>query len=215
MFYSKKKQPNRELGEYNEKSIVPEDWLTLGLAAGTITALSFPISGAPKLVFPCADLGGRPDGTFLVSHHENEKRGRIARCPYGDPGDVIWLRERWAQGSVDGRVWHYLAGGRSPEIDADIKWMRRQTMPRWAARIVLTVHERRVHRLHELTEAEATAHGFAATDKLSALDGFQREWNKEHPTDRWENNPWVWRLDVHLGWPESSGPRPQAERART
>lgn len=137
MFYSKKKLPNRELGEYNEKSITPDDWLTLGLAAGRITALSFPILGAPKLVFPCADLEGKPDGTFLVSHYENEKRGRIVRCPYGDPGDVIWVRERWAQGPEDGRVWHYLAGGRTREVDTGIKWMRRQTMPRWPRALFL------------------------------------------------------------------------------
>ncbi|MDN4066116.1 hypothetical protein, partial [Ralstonia solanacearum] len=64
MFYSKKKQPNRELGEYNEKSLTPDDWLTQGLAAGRITALLLPITGAPLLVFPCADLEGKPDGTY-------------------------------------------------------------------------------------------------------------------------------------------------------
>ncbi|WP_341929711.1 hypothetical protein [Methyloversatilis discipulorum] len=96
------------------------------------------------------------------------------RCPYGQPGDRLWVREafsgphcmdatdecvavqpsKWGEGS---RIW-YWADGNPTHGD----WTRPRPsihMPRWASRILLEVTAVRVERLQDISEADAMAEG--------------------------------------------------------
>lgn len=95
-------------------------------------------------------------------------------CPYGKPGDRLWVREafsgphcmdatdecvavrpsKWGEGS---RIW-YWADGNPTHGD----WTRPRPsihMPRWASRILLEVTAVRVERLQDISEADAKAEG--------------------------------------------------------
>lgn len=102
------------------------------------------------------------------------------RCPYGAPGDRLWVRETWAayrcsvhgecdlvegppsaMRADDGIGWVdqgdvvYAADGEShPE-----RWRSSIHMPRWASRILLEVVSVRVERLREITEYDAVREG--------------------------------------------------------
>ena len=102
-------------------------------------------------------------------------------CPYGQPGDRLWVRETWAPFGdyvlfrADGE--EYLStcetpGGGYPEncrhhpgceaCTAEgtlIKWRPSIHMPRWASRITLKIKSIRVERVHDITEADAVAEG--------------------------------------------------------
>nr|WP_262417238.1 hypothetical protein [Pseudomonas sp. SH10-3B] len=111
-----------------------------------------------------------------------------APCPYGKPGDRLWVREtftiessRWADDPYspphkDGRPtqryeddkWdqpHYKATDAEPELwydDRDspgCRWKPSIHMPRWASRILLEITDVRVERLQDITEEQAKAEG--------------------------------------------------------
>lgn len=112
-------------------------------------------------------------------------------CPYGQPGDRLWVKESYLPG---GNI-SYRAD--SPG-DGTVKmsWKSGRFMPRWASRITLEITEVRVQRLQEITNRDAVAEGVEYD--LSKPDGaplsrFNKLWDsingKKHP---WKSNPWVW-----------------------
>jgi len=77
----------------------------------------------------------------------------IAKCPYGQPGDRLWVRETHRQ--VSGPDWgehqrgspiEYRADGENPTGLSDIRWRSPLHMPRWASRIDLEIVAVRVER---------------------------------------------------------------------
>jgi len=111
-------------------------------------------------------------------------------CPYGQPGDRLWVKETWCTGAKldskspkaierqcrDAGYKHgaccpvrYLADGHATQWgdrDADDfgTWGKTRVsihMPRWASRITLEVNSVRVERLQDISEADAIAEGIA------------------------------------------------------
>ncbi len=98
-------------------------------------------------------------------------------CPYGEPGDRLWVRETWGDCSPDadalvGTKWdkpwyradadtYGLLGhdGDGAVYVEDVKWRPSIHMPRWASRITLEVTAVRIERLQDISEADAFAEG--------------------------------------------------------
>lgn len=71
------------------------------------------------------------------------------RCPYGQPGDHLWVRETWAMNRLldvppshvghgeDGLWWKADHSGFRPLNAKPGRWLAPVTMPRWASRITL------------------------------------------------------------------------------
>ena len=109
------------------------------------------------------------------------------RCPYGEPGDRLYVRESWAvhsmpfEGHGTGYVLEYLADGETREILFDgrvrpsppedgsrLAWCMRVAdrggrpsihMPRWASRLTLDVLDVRAERLQEITGEDVLLEG--------------------------------------------------------
>jgi hypothetical protein len=120
----------------------------------------------------------RPDGAWVLQSRDGSTnlnvRTKPLLCPYGQPGDRLWVREafsgahcmgaappsKWGRSS---RLW-YWADGNPTTGD----WTRPKPgihMPRWASRILLEVTELRVQRLQEINEADAVAEGLTFSAK--------------------------------------------------
>ena len=107
-------------------------------------------------------------------------------CPYGQPGDRLWVRETWGvfdrstdwveDGQPTPYEIDYAIGYRADGEDSkDVEWMdapaeHRQLlddnrwrpsihMPRWASRITLEVTEVRAQRVQDTTDEDALAEG--------------------------------------------------------
>lgn len=144
-------------------------------------------------------------------------------CPYGQPGDRLWVRETWAAPhSEDGRPpraiqcdqmrIHYLAS----ESRGGLVWRPSIHMPRWASRITLEITSVRVERLWEVSEADAVSEGVGS---ITVSDGGESRWvNYNQPESKgcsfgdarssyrslweeingqgsWDLNPWVWVVE--------------------
>ena len=91
------------------------------------------------------------------------------RCPYGAPGDRLWVRETFAK--IDGQTqpWietdyraSYTDGDRlGDRLGIKKRWTPAIHMPRVASRIALEVSGVRVERLQEISEADAVAEGLS------------------------------------------------------
>lgn len=79
-------------------------------------------------------------------------------CPYGQPGDFLWIRETWAESPyvVDDII--YKADGVRYEA-LKPKWKPSIFMPKAAARIWRRITDIRVERVQDISEADAQAEG--------------------------------------------------------
>jgi hypothetical protein len=121
--------------------------------------------------------------TGWVVKYKNLELWLPRKCPFGKPGDIIWVREKWrkycpvdANGytNYDTQIIEFAADNPPliDEIDADgfrvfkkdgsekfISWRPSIYMPKSAARIWLQVEDIRVERVQDITEEDAEAEG--------------------------------------------------------
>ncbi|WP_186191104.1 hypothetical protein [Burkholderia gladioli] len=114
------------------------------------------------------EFAGRDDLDAILRRFPNQKG-----CPYGEPGDRLWIRETWAQPApLDPGQTVYRADYPAC-VPADfenippaesISWKPSIHMPRSASRITLEITGVRVERLQGISEADAVAEGAVFTD---------------------------------------------------
>ncbi|EPB6909293.1 hypothetical protein ACRRN9_004009 [Pseudomonas aeruginosa] len=144
-------------------------------------------------------------------------------CPYGEPGDRLWVREAWAaDAQVDAIAPSDLSQGEPIWYPADLSV--RQTgcsmiskgrvrpsihIPRWASRILLEITAVRVERLQDISEEQALAEGVRGEpcdhtrqacadigcwgDTAKGAFGFL--WESLNGEGSWAANPWVWVVE--------------------
>jgi len=124
-------------------------------------------------------------------------------CPYGVPGDRLWVRETWAPcncGATDctGVIFKDHLGARKVT-----KWRPSIHLLRIHSRITLEILNVRVERLQEIREKDCFKEGidfrmemFPQINRESKAQAcFQRIWNFIYGKDAWDNNPWVWVIE--------------------
>jgi hypothetical protein len=120
-------------------------------------------------------------------------------CPYGKPGDRLWVRESFYAESP--QTIFYRATHTTYEDDPRSGWKPSIHMPRWASRITLEITDVRVQRLQDISEADLDAEGIqelidgGVDHDGTPLDTYRTLWDsinaKRAP---WESNPWVWAI---------------------
>lgn len=132
-------------------------------------------------------------------------------CPYGQPGDRLWVRECWTHNKVV-PIEHRPPGDYIYRADLNeagvtrwaATWKPSIHMPRWASRLTLEITGVRVERLQEINETDAAAEGVAtwAPGALSPegqsadpSDQFRWLWQSINGPESWDANPWVWVVE--------------------
>ncbi|MBB4813876.1 hypothetical protein HNP03_002503 [Pseudomonas rhodesiae] len=159
--------------------------------------------------------------------------GNADLCPYGKPGDRLWVRETTeideqtsdgvvlSKYSADGEPVHYSSGD-DPEYNGTVAhwdYPRRSRpsihMKRWACRILLEITDVRAERLQDISEDQAKAEGVRlmrdCSDTWVSREGpgsLVTPWPtaKEAFSDLWNtiNGPQAWAANRWSGWSSSS-----------
>lgn len=176
---------------------------------------------------PPNKVGGEPhyimhEGALLVAFGPGPgpqtAPARWWKCPYGAPGDRLWVKETyrlpaWADhmrpSLASGNRVYYAADGQDHERSVAGKLRPSIHMPRWACRLVLEVTDVKVERLHDISEADALAEGvqqiglyYGVPDVSATWDrechspaaAYRELWKAINGQDSWKPNPWVWSV---------------------
>lgn len=134
----------------------------------------------------------------------------LERCPFGQPGDQIWVRETWGVSAIYDEVKPSLIGrglgvgpGKPPckvaypatENHKGIRFRPSIHMPRWASRITLEITDVRVEQLQDISEADAIREGIAKSNHTSPRYRFANLWQSINGPESWDLNPWVWVVE--------------------
>lgn len=131
------------------------------------------------------------------------------RCPYGQPGDRLWVREAYmhepadycweASVSIPCRPAFTVYRADYPESRPGEGWKPSIHMPRALSRITLEVTAVRVERLHDISDEDALAEGVYPT-RTGLYPGapraeFRALWESINGLESWDANPWVWVVE--------------------
>lgn len=173
--------------------------------------------------FPRLDYGSQPVPADVVVREGFTHR---STCPYGVPGDRLWVRETWGGAFIDGNPFTDQGELATPLVpgdgiprerpdrfslmyradfttaeDAGEGWFPSIHMPRWASRLTLTLTDVRVERVQDISEVDALAEGcFDAKAHDGSLPSeifLSLFYDLNKRAPRTEN-PWVWALTFKL-----------------
>lgn len=155
----------------------------------------------------------------FFDQHTSGIKPKVFKCPYGQVGDVLWVRETWQTSFNENKgKWYpiYRAdGGVWFDDDGPLKWKPSIHMQKKYARIWLRIKNVRVERLQDISEEDAIAEGVdnwtwknMATPQnwmdytdptspplCSAYDSFCSLWDSINGEESWNSNPWVWVIE--------------------
>lgn len=106
-------------------------------------------------------------------------------CPYGVPGDTLWVRECWQKIGNEFIYRSSVPGGHT-EVGL---WKPSIHMVREACRLELKILSIKMQRLNSISEADALAEGVPGKEAFRAL------WRYINGANSWDLNPYVWAIE--------------------
>jgi len=173
--------------------------MTQAILDGRKTQTRMPVEPQPREIMRAGQVMiGHSDlcGEF-AKHVFGSCFSKLVECPYGKPGDRLWVQEPWRDDfPFEGEIL-----SRDPWVE----------MPRWASRITLEITDVRVERVQKISEDDAMAEGCSPPALHSGIDLsgnpienpgcdlapsdiFMDLWNSlwEKKGFGWSTNCWVW-----------------------
>jgi len=184
---------------HDPRRVLLADRLTAALSAAVqrgepSTAVRRPpskaISFSPELVR--AILSGQKTETRRLIRPQPKRLPSIAKCPIAQPGDLLHVREPWAE--QDGRIVY------AADAPAGVRGFKpAMYMPRNASRLTLRVTAVRAEHLAALSAKAARAEG-APAEEADPIAWFARLWDRffEKPGERWVDDPFVWVIGLKM-----------------
>lgn len=132
----------------------------------------------------------------------------LARHPYGQPGDRLWVRETFSTHDLPPDEVYYRAtiieDGLTPQEACETRWRPSIHMPRWASRITLEIKSVRIERLNDISEPAAIAEGVSSNCPVGYIPAhqasphtycFSQLWDSAYGQGAWAGNPFVWVIE--------------------
>ena len=155
----------------------------------------------------------------LYAIQEHSKDYILSQSPYGQPGDMLWVREAYSPHYFEFGVhgykadWQYTSG----EYAFKPRWTPSIHMLKDAARIWLKVVNVRVERLQDIKEQDARDEGVELLPSggfkwygigdypeedgprfFYAAHSFASLWDSINEENGWNQNPWVWVIEFEV-----------------
>lgn len=140
------------------------------------------------------------DWTWGLAATGHGSGGNLFSCPYGRPGDLLWVRETIEKAKEYGGIGYPADGTWFP--DETWEWKRDTIpsihMPRQWSRITLEITNVRVQRVQETDYWDSFAEGISLTEcggeSIHPCDDYRKIWESIHGVNSWVKNSWVWAL---------------------
>jgi len=138
-------------------------------------------------------------------------------CPYGEPGDRLWVKETFAPHAdiPSTAIYRCDPGGDYQDtVTPNFRWKPSIFMPRWASRITLEITGVRVERLNQISDDDCSAEGIKTSVGVGLIDGercfhfqdssgycrigwiaYRELWESINGPGSWDANPWVWVVE--------------------
>lgn len=180
-------------GPQRSRPILFRGELVRAILEGRKSQTRRPVKGAPDATYYRAAPIESPWWSFTPTSDYGTSHD--VKCPYGAPGDRLWVKEthgfvsehgdaRALEDARAGMPWAGVVYGadRAWTKDLPSRWRPSIHMPRWASRVELEITAVRVERLHAITEEDARAegvepciygHGFVTKSELFAEPGMR------------------------------------------
>lgn len=135
--------------------------------------------------------------------HARSALAHGVRCPYGQPGDRLWVRETWRRYG-DGIAYRADYGDASFADEVHAPWKPSIHMPRCLSRITLEITGVRVERLKDISADDAYDEGAADWAAETQRNGnkwpnivraYQGLWESINGPGSWDANPWCWVIE--------------------
>lgn len=145
-----------------------------------------------------------------IPYEMTEDDSQPIKCPYGEVGDVLWVRETFKKGDSlllddkDVRFYIFRDGSQlftsgeyvqQNESLQEKGWKPSIHMPKEAARIWLRITNIRVERLHDISNDDIQREGAADFGCTTHFLNWQTLWQSINGEQSWDNNPWVWVVE--------------------
>jgi hypothetical protein len=221
-----RKTQTRRVVKPQPERVEPYDEIVTSLTGGGLQVAAQAISGRETSVVH-VPAGWRWKSLYVSAEHYPQddhpagfRANLVYHCPYGAPGDRLWVREAFAveergRDADGGLRYRYRANGASRVVGDEwvhlkgwfmspttapehYRWRPPIYMPRWASRITLEVTGVRVERLQDITVEDCQAEGCTGSPHgpMADLILFPTLWDtingKRAP---WASNPWVWVVE--------------------
>ncbi|KPV55045.1 hypothetical protein SE17_00145 [Kouleothrix aurantiaca] len=144
------------------------------------------------------------DRFAVTFQHRTQDTTRIVFCPYGKPGDALWVRETYLVNAFNELL--YRADFEGYETSG-MGWKGGRFMPRTASRYTLPITDIRCERVQDITEADAQCEGWDFSNlnlresydpvtMTKAREWFLKKWDEINAKRElgWKHNPWVWAV---------------------
>lgn len=156
-----------------------------------------------------------------------QKKDRSVSCPYGQVGDLLWVREEHLL-TFEGNFWTIEYRDETTitlfykKLSADLnkrlaarktlgKWQRSRFLPKELSRIWLKITSIKAERLQDISSREAIHEGIENLSIAAWKDyqndnsfyqnpraSFQSLWMKINGPISWMQNPWVWAIEFEV-----------------
>lgn len=151
-------------------------------------------------------------GWYAYTTEYPDEGSEFYRCRFGQPGDLLWVRETWSAEPLDGLGGSILY--RATDNDRLVEcWRSPLHLPRRLARLWLRITTVRVERVQEISEVDADVEGCHVDDWphnhadirefTSSRELFMWRWNELNAKRgySWVSNPFVWVISFERAEP--------------
>lgn len=155
------------------------------------------VKPAPEFGVEAASVQHEDGKAKAVFQSLSNCSGITVACPYGRPGDRLWVRETFCHLGDENENWFLYKADNPDALNGLIAtWKPSIHMPRAASRILLEITEIRVERLKDITASDCVCEGIEfESDIFTTYNKFRRLWQSINGPESWAKNPWVWVIE--------------------
>lgn len=180
----------------------------------------FPLAALDRVWFD----GKNGEAVFECQIAVDDTSDYRVRCPFGKPGDRLWVRETWREKAWSKADFTKAGLSERPYVDSGIDyygetlkavfradgdhqyfrpWKPNIHMPRWASRLTLHITDIRIEQIQDITEEDAAAEGVRWGTyephecRVCARGAFMDLWDTIYESRGygWSVNPWCWIVE--------------------